>query len=86
MRWHECATEHSERQAEQALVDEINSLPLKSCVLLESLEEFRDGTIFLEMLHAAIRIQGLEAELCAKAQMSSLEVVERKAPNAAFTR
>ena len=59
MRWHGWSERELAQLTDDAVVDELNTLSLTSCLLLRSLDELRDGRIYLEMLHAAIRSQGL---------------------------
>ena len=38
---------------EEAIVFQINTLPVRGCLLLDDLDGLRDGRVFAAMLHAA---------------------------------
>ena len=59
MRWREWTEDELRSIEHRAVIDELNTLSLPSCVLLKSFEELTDGVIFLEMFHAALRSQKL---------------------------
>ena len=59
MRWHSWTDRDLSQLTDAAVVDELNTLSLASCLLLRSLDELRDGRIYCELLHAAVRAQGL---------------------------
>ena len=59
--WTELSSDQlSKQRAEQLVIDELNTLAIPSCVLLSRLDDLRDGTVFCQMLLAAIKLQNAE--------------------------